>query len=87
MYRSSLHFLSLAYKTPKNGGVDVNLLNQMNGQQRHSSNGDWRIQLQVQFQGSRISYTFLFLSMKLQSVVTTLPGAWLGISIYGFLAL
>ena len=41
MYRSSLHFLSLAYKTPKNGGVDFNLLNQMNGQQRHSSNGEF----------------------------------------------
>ena len=41
MYRSSLHFLSLAYKTPKSGGVDVNLLNQMNGQQRHSSKGEF----------------------------------------------
>ena len=41
MYRSSLHFLSLAYKTPKNGGVVVNLLNQTNGQQRHSSNGEF----------------------------------------------
>ena len=48
MYRSSLHFLSLAYKTPKNGCVDVNLLNQMNGQQRHSSNGEFSCRSQIQ---------------------------------------
>ena len=53
MYRSSL-----AYKTPKNGGVDVNLLNQMNGQKRHSSNGEFSCKFSSKEVGFHILNSF-----------------------------